>query len=81
MAVLALVPNQELSPAQLIEFLKPRLADFMIPRYLRFMQELPKTPTHKVLKHELRGQGVTADTWDREGSGVVVRRQRLEVRS
>ncbi|WP_155945673.1 AMP-binding protein [Metapseudomonas resinovorans] len=81
MAVLALAPNQELSPEQLIEFLKPRLADFMIPRYLRFMQELPKTPTHKVLKHELRGQGVTADSWDREGSEIVVRRQRLEVRS
>ncbi|MGH8386193.1 MAG: AMP-binding protein [Pseudomonas sp.] len=80
LAVLALAPNQELTPEQLIEYLKPHLADFMIPRYLRFMRELPKTPTHKVLKHELRGQGVTADTWDREGSGLVLPRQRLEVR-
>lgn len=80
LAVLALAPNQELTPEQLIDYLKRHLADFMIPRYLRFMAELPKTPTHKVLKHELRSQGVTVDTWDREASGIVVQRQRLGAR-
>ncbi|MEI9964763.1 MAG: hypothetical protein WDM92_08675 [Caulobacteraceae bacterium] len=49
----------------------------MIPRYVRVLDALPKTPTQKVLKHELRAQGVTPDTWDREAAGVVVKRERL----
>ncbi|MCY1279938.1 Crotonobetaine/carnitine--CoA ligase [compost metagenome] len=81
LAVLALAPGQELSPEQLIDFLRPRLADFMVPRYLRILPELPRTPTHKVLKHELRAQGVTLDTWDRERAGVQVKRERLGARS
>lgn len=80
LAVLALVPGQELAAEQLIDFLRPCLADFMVPRYLRFLPELPRTPTHKVLKHELRAQGVTHDTWDRERAGVQVRRERLDGR-
>lgn len=80
LAVLALAPGQELAAEQLIDFLRPRLADFMVPRYLRFLPELPRTPTHKVLKHELRAQGVTLDTWDRERAGVQVKRERLGAR-
>ncbi|MCY1305442.1 Acetyl-coenzyme A synthetase [compost metagenome] len=80
LALLTLVPGRELAAEQLIDFLRPRLADFMVPRYLRFLPELPKTPTHKVLKHELRAQGVTHDTWDRERAGVQVRRERLDGR-
>lgn len=49
----------------------------MIPRYVRVVDELPKTPTAKVKKAELRATGVTADTWDREAAGVVVRGERL----
>jgi hypothetical protein len=29
------------------------------------------------LKAQLRGEGVTADTWDREKAGIVIRRDRL----
>ena len=49
----------------------------MIPRYIRVLPELPKTPTQKVLKHVLREQGLTQDTWDRERAGIVVARERL----
>ncbi len=51
----------------------------MLPRYIRFVAELPKTPTAKVEKHRLRGEGVTADTWDREGHGISVRHGKLHV--
>ncbi|MFX9008159.1 hypothetical protein ABTN33_19865, partial [Acinetobacter baumannii] len=61
----------------LIDFLRPRLAHFMIPRYIRVLDDLPKTPTQKVQKHVLRAAGVTADAWDREKAGVVVKRERL----
>ena len=54
MAVLALLPGARLDPAELIEFLRPRLAHFMIPRYVLVTAELPKTPTQKAEKHRLR---------------------------
>jgi len=77
LAVIAPIPGADLDPAELIEFLRPRCAHHMIPRYVRVVEELPKTPTAKVKKAELRAAGVTPDTWDREAAGVVVRGERL----
>ena len=77
MAVVAPAPGQTIDPAALLEFLRDRLAYFMIPRYVRVLAELPKTPTAKVLKTELRAIGITADTWDRESAGVNIRRDRI----
>ena len=37
---------------------------FMIPRYVRVLPVLPRTPTGKVQKAALRKEGVTPDTWD-----------------
>lgn len=37
---------------------------FMAPRYVRFVDELPKTPTQKTEKFRLRQDGITTDTWD-----------------
>src|SRR5690606_8881004 len=65
LAVLSMQVGQSLDPAALIAFLQPRVAAFMIPRYVRVMTELPLTPTQKIQKHLLRAQGVTVDTWDR----------------
>jgi crotonobetaine/carnitine-CoA ligase len=70
-------PGRSIDPAALIEFLRPRLAHFMVPRYVRVLAELPKTPTSKVRKPLLRQEGVTADTWDREAAGLRLRRERL----
>jgi crotonobetaine/carnitine-CoA ligase len=80
LAVVSPVPGQSIDPVALIDFLRPRMAHFMIPRYIRLMDELPKTPTQKVQKNLLREAGVTADTWDRESAGVTVRRERLAQR-
>ncbi|HQD82845.1 MAG TPA: hypothetical protein PK929_07240 [Quisquiliibacterium sp.] len=77
LAVVAPVAGATIDPVALIEFLRPRMAHFMIPRYLRVMDELPKTPTQKVQKNLLREAGVTADTWDREKAGVVIKRDKL----
>ena len=74
MAVIAPVNGREINPVRLIEFLQPRLAYFMIPRYVRIIDELPKTPTQKIMKQELRSEGVTTDTWDREAAGVILSR-------
>jgi crotonobetaine/carnitine-CoA ligase len=77
MAIVAPAPGATIDPAALIEFLRDRLAYFMIPRYVRILPELPKTPSAKVLKADLRRQGITPDTWDREKAGIVIRRDRI----
>lgn len=77
MVCLALQPERIIEPAELIEFLVPRMAYFMVPRYIRVLPELPKTPTTKVMKHQLRAEGVTQDTWDRETAGVIVKSERF----
>jgi crotonobetaine/carnitine-CoA ligase len=80
LAVVALVPGTQLEPAALIEFLRDKLAYFMIPRFVRVLDALPKTPTQKVEKHLLRGVGVTADTWDRVSAGIAIERDKLSAR-
>jgi carnitine-CoA ligase len=73
MAVLKPAEGATIDPAELVEWLRPRVAHFMVPRYIRVMEELPMTPTEKVRKVVLREEGVTPDTWDREAAGIVVR--------
>ncbi|WP_416897387.1 MAG: AMP-binding protein [Minwuia sp.] len=77
MVVVAPVEGKTIDPVELIEFLTPRMAHFMVPRYVRIVDELPKTPTAKVQKVELRSEGVTADTWDREAAGIRLKGQRF----
>jgi carnitine-CoA ligase len=58
----------------IVRWCEPRLAYFAIPRFIRFVQELPLTASGKVRKSALREEGVTAETWDRETAGVVLTR-------
>ncbi|MEQ8393582.1 AMP-binding protein [Thalassobaculum sp.] len=66
LAVLAPVPGRTIDPAAIIAHLEPRLARFMLPRFIRVIDELPKTPTAKVEKHVLRSTGLTPECWDRD---------------
>lgn len=77
MICVAPVEGHSIDPEELTRFLIERMAYFMVPRYIRIMDELPKTPSAKVLKHLLRGEAVTSDTWDREAAGIKVKREAL----
>jgi crotonobetaine/carnitine-CoA ligase len=54
----------------------------MVPQYIELLPSLPRTPTNKVRKAELRSAAITAATWDRKASGLslkdVAARARLE---
>jgi crotonobetaine/carnitine-CoA ligase len=65
--VIVLKPGASLAPEGLIAFLAPRLADFMVPRYVEIVDALPKTPTGKIQKFPLRETPLTPATWDRLG--------------
>ena len=44
----------QLSEQDVIGYTKERLAAYKYPREVRFLDALPKTPTGKILKAELR---------------------------
>jgi crotonobetaine/carnitine-CoA ligase len=50
---LAVVLKGELSPAALAEFLAASLPRHMVPRYVEFVEAIPKTPTQKVQRFKL----------------------------
>jgi crotonobetaine/carnitine-CoA ligase len=74
MICLTLREGQALKPEELIHYCEPRMAYFMVPRYVRIMKEMPKTPTQRVEKYKLREEGITLDTWDREKAGYKLKR-------
>ncbi len=61
-------------PIELTHWLAERIPYFMVPRYIRFVDSLPKTPTERVQKVKLRDEGITADTFDREAAGITIKR-------
>jgi carnitine-CoA ligase len=77
MAVVAVREGVAFDPAALIEFLLPRMAHFMVPRFVRVVEALPRTPTAKIEKVKLRTEGLTSDTWDREAAGIAVKREKI----
>ena len=72
MAALVLRPGAQVSYAELLDFCRPRMPYFAVPRYLQFVDALPVTENGKVTKYKLRERGVTAETWDREAAGYKV---------
>ncbi len=50
----------------LLDHCNRRMPKFAVPRFVRTVEGLPKTPTEKVQKKVLRDEGLTDDTWDRE---------------
>lgn len=64
-AYLACESGGNVTEQDIVQFCNEKLARFQVPRHVYFMESLPKTPTGKILKRELRKQG------ERE-RGVVV---------
>lgn len=64
--VMAYVITQiDTTPESIWDHCDQRIPSFAVPRYLRFVAEMPKTPSQRVQKAELRKLGITADTHDR----------------
>jgi crotonobetaine/carnitine-CoA ligase len=75
MAIVKLKEGRTLSPEELTGWCEDKLPYFAVPRFVEFLEELPKTPTGRVRKHELRARGVTKKTWDREKVGYKLKRE------
>ena len=66
MAIVVPKEGCDLSAPDLVAFARERIASFMVPRFVEFRRELPKTETHRVRKAELKREGVGPRTWDLE---------------
>jgi crotonobetaine/carnitine-CoA ligase len=56
-------------PADLAAFCDERLAYFKVPRYWTYRDDLPRTPSERVIKGALESDpnGTDTPTWDRTG--------------
>lgn len=75
MIAIVLQPEAVFDPVSLIRHCEAHMAYFMIPRYIRAVDALPKTGTERTMKYQLKAQGITTDTWDREAAGYALTRQ------
>lgn len=64
MVAVVLDPTAAPTWADIIKHCREVLPRYAVPRYLRRLEELPRTPTEKVEKFRLRTEGVTEDTWE-----------------
>lgn len=53
-AFITLRPDMELAPDEVVEYCKERMASYKYPRRIRIMDDLPKGPTGKISKLELK---------------------------
>jgi fatty-acyl-CoA synthase len=54
MAIVVRRPGRSADQAELLTFCRARLAAFKVPRSVRFTEELPRSPSGKLLKRKLR---------------------------
>jgi len=59
------VASERVDAADLWRFCEGKIPAFAIPRFVRFADALPKTPSEKIQKAVLRDHGITQDTHDR----------------
>ncbi|WP_232715252.1 AMP-binding protein [Gordonia metallireducens] len=67
-----LVDGSTLTEEELCAWSLDKLPYFAVPRYIEFRPELPKNATGKVLKYQLRDEGVTPSTWVIDSSDLTI---------
>ena len=59
-------PGYTVTAPDLVAFLAERVPAFMVPRFIEFVDEIPRTATGKIRKVELRSAGHGDRMWDAE---------------
>ncbi len=71
-ACIVLKPGEVVDFDEVIAHCVENMPYFAVPRYIEFLEELPRNPVGRVLKYTLRDRGITADTFDRGPGRPVV---------
>jgi long-chain acyl-CoA synthetase len=53
-AIVVLKPGSQASAAEIVEYARERIAGYKVPRSVEFTDALPRNPSGKILKRELR---------------------------
>jgi crotonobetaine/carnitine-CoA ligase len=66
----------QLSEEELVRFANQNMAHFMVPRFVHFIEALPKTASEKIEKYKLKtwAEENRLKLWDREAAGVKLER-------
>jgi carnitine-CoA ligase len=64
-AVVVRAEGSAVTAEELWQWCDDRLADYKVPRYVEFVEQMPLTSTGKIVKTRLREFGITPDTFDR----------------
>jgi carnitine-CoA ligase len=69
-------PGEALAHADVVRFAAEQMSYFMVPRFVEFIEALPKTASEKIEKYKLKQDAQTrrAELWDREREGIDVKR-------
>jgi crotonobetaine/carnitine-CoA ligase len=59
-------------PGELFDFCEQHLPYYAIPRYVEYLDRLPRNAVGRLMKHQLRDRGVTPETLDLEALGYSV---------
>lgn len=68
-------PGATVTEEELCRWAVDRMPHFAVPRYIEFREDLPRNQVGRVLKYQLRSEGVTSATWDRATSGLKIARR------
>jgi crotonobetaine/carnitine-CoA ligase len=76
MVYLVRVPGADVTFEELTHFCADNMPYYMVPRYLDFIDALPKTPSEKIEKYRLKVAAAEArdQLWDREAAGIAVQK-------
>jgi len=72
--VVARKAGGSLEALALMDWLQGRMPHFMMPRYIEFIDVLPRNPAGKIEKYKLLDAGLAPETWDREAAGYKLKR-------
>jgi crotonobetaine/carnitine-CoA ligase len=66
----------EVSEEELVRFANQNMAHFMVPRFVHFIEALPKTASEKIEKYKLKtwAEENRLKLWDREAAGLKLER-------
>lgn len=76
MAYIVPKPGESVSFEEIISFCNENMSYFMVPRFIEFVDCLPKTPSQKIEKYKLKelAESRRSEIWDRDKAGIKLTR-------
>ncbi len=75
MVAVEVVEGSAITEEELFRWSLDAIPYFALPRYIEIRDELPRSEMKKILKAQLREEGVGPNTWDADTSGIEVEKR------